>query len=74
MGSIKKNAGPYPMPEKSSMHSSAYLCTIYFNIISSNVVGFLKFYFSFAVPYQNFVRIFLLSYTVLIVCPLILLP
>jgi hypothetical protein len=73
-GKYKQNAGPYPMPEESSTHSSACFYNIYFNIISSYVVGSLKFSFSFTVPYQNFVRIYLLSYAIPIVCPLILLP
>jgi len=73
-GMYKKNAGPYHMLEESSTHSSVCFYNIYFNIISLYVVGSLKFSFSFTVPYQNFVRIFLLSYAIPVACPLILLP
>jgi len=73
-GKYKKKAGPCPMPEESSTHSTAGFYKIYFNIISSYVVGSLKFSFFFTVPYQNFVRIYLLSCAIPLVCPLILLP
>jgi hypothetical protein len=73
-GKYKKIIGPYLMPEESSTHSSACLYKIYFNIISSYVVGSLNFSFPFAVSYHNFVGIYLLSYAIHIVCPLILLP
>jgi hypothetical protein len=65
------------MPEESSSHSSACLYNIYFNIISSYIVGSLKFSLSYEVPYQNFVSIYRISqalYAVPIASPLILLP